>query len=291
MAGEQSVLTTDIQIIRDYVTLRDQTLQVLITEFNAGLNNFETTIRSASPVEAQPQILAVLAKSAVKIIEKQITVAIEQTVHVDVAPVVELAHAINDEMERAAAAATSLQVGNWIKGLRSSVNNVLTQQTSFEALKSQYDQSNEGERSNLVADVGDQLNALTGAADGLKAITNQMFECGLYEDWINAHFANDCVNGPGNIHIDLTEAGEIVEVTVNAPLGEKIEGAFNSGLLAKGFVTGLDRISDIKVGKKVSFGQRCGCFDDRSRMTKGSDFVSDDQLAAGLKTPTVFVRS
>jgi hypothetical protein len=289
MSGEQSVFNTDIQIVQDYCTLRDGTLQGLVTQFNAGLNDFETTIRSASPTEAQPQILAVLAKSAVRLIEKQVASAIDETVHVDVGPLVELAHAINDEMERAAAATTSLQVGNWIRGLRSSVNNVLTTQTSFEDLQDQYGKSDEGERSNLVADIGEQLNQLTAAAKGLKSITNQMFECGLYEDWINAHFADDCVDGLGNIHIDLTEAGEISEVTVNAPLGDKIEGAFNSSLLQK--LTGLDRISDIKVGKKVSLGERCGCFDDRNVMTKGSDFLSDDQLANGLKAPLQFVRS
>jgi hypothetical protein len=293
MAGEQSVFNTDIQIIRDYVTLRDETLQALITQFNAALNNFETTIRSSSPTEAKPHILGVLAKSAVKIIEKQITSAIHETIHVDVAPVVELAHAINDEMERAKTATTSLQVGNWITALRSSVNNVLTQQITFEALQEQYGQSDEGGRSDIVADVGEQLNALTPVAGGLKSITNQIFECGLYEDWINAHFTNDCMDGEGNIHIDLNGDGEVVEVTVNAPLGDKIEGAFNSRLLGQqsGAVPGLDRISGIKVGKKVSIGDRSGCFDDRNKMTKGSDFLTDDQLVTGLNAPREFVRS
>ena len=255
------------------------------------MNNFETTIRFASPTEATPKILGVLAQSAVKLIEKEVASAIEGVTHVDVGPVVELVHAINDEMERADKATTSLQVGNWVKSLRSSVNNVLTEQTSFEVLRKQYEDSDEGERSNIVADVGEELNQLTAVADGLKAITNQIFECGLYEDWINAHFTNDCVDGPGNIHIDLSEDGEISEVTVNAPLGDKIEGAFNSGPLGKGFVPELDRIADIKVGKKVSIGDRCGCFDDRNEMTKGSDFLSDEQLMSGLKKPTEFVRS
>lgn len=290
MGGQETVLITDTQIIRDYVTLRDGTLSVLITQFNAGLNDFETTIRSSSPTEAEPHILGVLAKSAVKLIEKQLASSIDKTTGVNVAPVIELAHAINDEMERARTATTSLEVGNWIKGLRSSVNNVLAGQTSFEMLKQQYDQSDEGARSNLIADVGEELNQLTAVADGLKALKNQMFECGLYEDWINAHFANDCAEGLGNIHIDLTEEGEIEAVTVNAPLGDKIEGAFNSGLLKRGVVPGLDRVQDIKVGKKVSIGSRFGCFDDQNLLTKGSDFVSDELLIAGLKLPLLFVR-
>ncbi len=287
MAGE-STFAVDIQIIRDWTILRDETLNALMTQFNAALNNFETTIRSDSPTETKPKILSVLAKSAVKLIEKEIASRVE-----GVGPVIELAHAINDEMERAGKSATSLRVGNWIKSLRSSVNNVLTKQVSFEILRKQYNESDEGERSNIVADVGEELNQLTEVADGLKAITNQIFECGLYEDWINAHFANDCMDGLGNIHIDLTEAGEISEVTVNAPLGEKIEGAFNSRLLGQqeGAVPGLDRISDIKVGKKVSIGDRSGCFDDRNQFTKRSDFLSDEQLTNALNAPAEFVRS
>lgn len=292
MTDEQSVFNVDIQIIRDYVTLRDDTLRVLITQFNAALNNFETTIRSSSPTEAKPNILGVLAKSAVKIIEKQVASTVETAVHVDIGPVVELAHAINDEMERAKNASTSLEVGNWIKGLRSSVNNVLTQQISFEVLQKQYADDESG-RSDLVADVGEQLNALGAVADGLKSITNQVFECGLYEDWINAHFANDCVDGEGNIHIDLDENGDVIEVTVNAPLGDKIEGAYNTRLLLPGrdSIPGLDHVSAIKVGKKVSIGTRCACFDDRNRLTKGSDFVSDDRFVTGLNLPLRFVRS
>lgn len=293
MSGEQSVFITDMQIIRDYVTLRDETLQQLITQFNVGLNNFETTIRSSSSTEAQPNILKVVTKSAVKLIENTVTNSIKEAAHIDIGPVVELVHAINDEMERAGASLTNLQVGNWIAGLRSSVNNVLTKQTSFEVWRKQYEDSDEGERSNLVADIGEELNALTEVADALKAIPNQVFECGLYEDWISAHFANDCMNGVGNIHIDLDEDGTIIEVTINAPLGDKIEGAFNSRLLGQkdSSVPGLERISDIKVGKKVSIGDRSGCFDDRNEMTKGSDFLTDDQLATGLQTPTEFVRS
>lgn len=125
MSGEQSVFITDMQIIRDYVTLRDETLHPLITQFNGGLNNFETTIRSSSPAEAQPHILKLVAKSAVKLIEKAVTNSIKEAAHVNIGPVIELVHAINDEMERAGTALTNLQVDNWIVGLRSSVNNVL----------------------------------------------------------------------------------------------------------------------------------------------------------------------
>jgi len=291
MSEEQLVFNTDIEIIREYVTLRDGTLQAMIGQFNVGLNDFETTIRSSSALEAESRVVGVLAKSALK----TITSAINAETGVNIAPVVELGQAINAEMERARAAATSLEVGDWIRRLRSSVNNVLTQQIGFDAFRSQYENSDEGQRSNIVADVGEQLNQLRPVADSLRTIGNKVFELGLYEDWINGHFTGDNVEGQGNIHIDFDEAGSLHAVTVNAPLGDRIEGAFNTGLFgplgAEAAVPGLARISDIKVPKKVTIGDRCGCFDDRNVMTKGSDFLSDERLTASLHTPLRFART
>lgn len=47
MADEQSTFTVDIQIIRDYVTLRDETLHALITQF--GLDHGIGHLASMSP--------------------------------------------------------------------------------------------------------------------------------------------------------------------------------------------------------------------------------------------------
>src|SRR5215468_3099358 len=128
-----AVERTRANIIGDFAKTLGSYNQRVVTSFNAALGNFETTVRSASAQEANADILRVMATTA---FEEGAKAAIKELG--EAAPAVgvifSFGKAIKQEIDRAAAAATSHEVGNWIKDLRSAANDAYTNSGNEQSL-------------------------------------------------------------------------------------------------------------------------------------------------------------
>jgi len=118
---------TDMQTIRDYVQSVVETQAKLATSYTSALDNFQTTVLTASPADAKPDVLGAILKSGLKSVEKSAVSAVKDSTGADLGPLVDMLQAVSDEIDRAAKAATSYAVGAWIKRIRTSVSNSYTQ--------------------------------------------------------------------------------------------------------------------------------------------------------------------
>ncbi len=55
---------TDMQTIRDYVQSVVETQAKLATSYTSALDNFQTTVLTASPADAKPDVLGAILKSS-----------------------------------------------------------------------------------------------------------------------------------------------------------------------------------------------------------------------------------
>ena len=108
---------TDMQTIRDYTSAVVETQTKIAAAYTGALANFETTVRSASATEAKADLVGAVLKSGLKAVEKEAVTAVKEETGADLGPIVDMLHAVSDELDRAAKAAESLAVGDWIKEL------------------------------------------------------------------------------------------------------------------------------------------------------------------------------
>jgi len=98
---------TDMQTIRNYVSAVVETKAKIATAYTAALDNVQITFQTASPAEARPDVLGVILKSGLKAAEKSAVTAVKESTGADLGPLVDMLHAIADEVDRAAKAATN----------------------------------------------------------------------------------------------------------------------------------------------------------------------------------------
>ena len=89
-----------MQTIRDYVHAVVEAKNKIATAYLSAIDNFQTTVQSASPTEAKPDILGTILKSGLKTIEKTAISAVKEATHADLGPLDEMAHAIYDEIDQ-----------------------------------------------------------------------------------------------------------------------------------------------------------------------------------------------
>jgi ribosomal protein S20 len=267
--GDQDAVDfeTDMQTIRDYARAIVETQTKIASAYTGALANFETTVRSASATEAKADIVGAVLKSALKTVEKEAVTAVKEATDADLGPVVEMLHAVYDEVDRAAKAAESLAVGQWIKDLRTSVTDAFTQGESGDAIRErvegEYKQNDAAGRGGYIGGVQIELEALrTVVIPKTKRV-----ELNLYESWINENFDNDCMDGTGIISLQFTSEGEPDSATVKAPLNDKIAGALNDVMAG----AGVSRLMDLAVVKKVSIGDISMCFESDNTVRKATD--------------------
>jgi hypothetical protein len=282
----------DQETMRDYAARITEAKTKLTVSYLSAVANFETTVQQASPEEAKADKLGAALKSAWGKAKGVATGAVSKATGVEIAPLVEMYEAVDAEIDRAAAASTSLAAGEWIKSLRSKITNEYGK-TNTEAylsdLKAYYAKLTPDERTDWITGMQVEL-------EGLKQFKNpetEFVERSLYESWINANFSHCSLgSGTGFVKIDFDSDGELEQAIVNAPLGAKIEG-------------GIDRtfsgpLTDLEVSKQVcSYGDlvaggsgwRCVCFDEDNDVSMSSDLVEASALLEKAKQVRSFKHS
>jgi len=274
---------TDMQTIRDYVHSVVETQAKLATSYTTALENFQTTVLTASPKEAKPAVLGAILKSGLKSVEKAAVSAVKGSTGADLGPLVDMLHAVSDEIDRAAKAATSYAVGSWIKSIRTTISKTYTQGQTGESLRNQlveeYNQNDEGGRGGYIAGIENELEAMTSVTVPEPAA----IELALYVGWINQYFNSDCIDGTGIINLNFTADGAPDSAEVIAPLGDKIAGALNSTMDEVGVAT----LMDLDVVKKVCRDDVCACFEGNNVVRKS---VLDDDTQAFLSDPETWAQ-
>ncbi len=272
MSGESAIAAdfdTDMQTIRDYVRATVEVKSKLATAYLSAIDNFQTTVQAASPKEAKPDYLGAAFKSGMKAVEKAAVSAAKSATGADLGPLVDMAHAIYDEVDRAGKAAQTLSVSNWIKSTRSAVTNAFTQDQSGEDLRieieNEYKQNDEGGRGGYIAGIQIELDAMRSIVSREAPLIPRVerVELAMYEGWINQNFDNDCIDGTGVIVVQYDD-GALSSATVNAPLGEKIAGALNRVMST----AGVDQLMQLDVVKKMCDGDSCMCFEGNNEIRK-----------------------
>ena len=251
----------DMQTIRDYVDAVVQAQTRVAATYSAALDSFQLTVQTASAAEVRPDVLGVVSKAGIKFAEKSAVAAVKDATGADLGPLVEMLHAISDEVDRASKAATSRSVAEWINSLRTSVINSYTQgnsrQAMIEQLEREYNQNDEGGRGGYIAGIQNELDATkTVPAPKVEAV-----EAAMYQGWINQAFNQECIDGAGILSLQFGVDGNLVSAKVVAPLGDRLAGRLNTIM----GTAGISGLMDLDVAKKVCredvcicFGQQCG---------------------------------
>lgn len=258
---------TDMQTIRDYVNAVVETKTKIAMAYLSAVDNFQTTVQSASKAEAKPDMLSIVMKTGLKAAEKAAVTAIKAETGADLGPVADMVHGIYDEIERAAKAAKNLAVAEWIKGFRTSVTNAYTQDQTGTALRkqieSEYNDNDEGGRGGYIGGVQIELDALQTVV----VSPSEVLEVAMYQAWINKQFNGDCMDGSGRIDLQFDDDGTLSSATVNAAQGDKLAGALNNVMSG----AGLNQLMDLDVVKKVCKGDHCICFEGNNVVRKDTD--------------------
>jgi hypothetical protein len=272
---------TDMQTIRDYVAAVIEAKSKISASFLAAIDNFQTVVSSASPADAKPDIFGAIMKSGLKSVEKSAVDAVKGATGADLGPLVDVIHAVSDEIDRAAAAAQNLAVSQWITSTRAAIVNAYTQDQSGVALRDQivgeYNRNDEGGRGGYIAGIQNELAAMKT----VQAPIEQAPETAMYQEWINQNFNQDCMDGKGIIYIQYGDDGSLTSASVVAPLGDKIAGALNNNMAT----AGISRLMDLNVVKKVCKGDDCMCFEGDNTVRKAA---TDDQNQNYLAAPSTW---
>lgn len=271
---------TDMQTIRDYVQAVAEAQTRLALVYTNALANVETTMQQASPAEARPEFVGAMLKSGIKAVEKFAIAAVKAQTGADLGPLVDMVHAISDELSRAEAAGASLAAGEWIKLQRTSITNAYSHAVSTTELRKriedEYNNGDEGQRSYYIAGIQNELAAMMT----VKPPPVEKIAMSMYEAWINLHFNDDCMDGTGNIVVLFDADGALESSTVNAPLGSRVAGAIN-GVMGG---AGVGRVMDLQVIKKVCRDGTCMCFEQDGRIRKDTDDEAASQFLQSTDT-------
>ena len=277
-SGSASDFQTDLQTIRDYVSAVSEANQKIATGYLAALDNVQVAFQAASPSEAKPDLMGVIAKAGLKLIEKQAATAIEKVTGVNLGPVFELVHSISEAVDKAHAAQQNLAAADWIAQTRAAISNAFTQAPSGDALRKQiedeYNANNEGGRGGYIAGIELELEAVRV----LEIPTEEQLELQIYQSWINGNFNGDCMDGVGLAFFELDSDGQLTSATLVAPLGAKIAHAINNLIDRSGKISSL---MELDIVKKLSFDGDCACFEGNNVVRKPA---SNDDTQAWLSS-------
>jgi hypothetical protein len=278
--GSNSALDfdTDMQTIRDYVSAVTETKAKIATVYAAAIDNVQITFQTASSAEARPDVLRVILKSGLKVVEKTAVTAVKESTGADLGPLVDIVHEIATEVDRATKAAVNRTVAAWITNLRTSIVNTYVQGQTGEDLRKQiedeYNQNDEGGRGGYIAGIENELEAMRT----VQVPKSQIVELAIYESWINQNFNNDCIDGTGIIQLQFDADGSAISATVIAPLGERVAGRLNEFLSE----ASVSQLMNLSVVKKVCRDTECMCFESDNVVRKD---VLDEETNAFLTSP------
>jgi hypothetical protein len=265
------------RIMVDFANSLGQYNTYSVLNYLSALANFETTVSSASAAEARPNVFGAVAATALKEGFKEVSKATLGTAAPIAQALVAVGQSIKQETDRAVAARVSHSVGDWIKGMRTGANDAYTRRgTSQVLLRTILDiytgAASDEERQSIVDDAS---YASAAIEEGTWAVADvSVYERGLYEGWINAHFTyigrvDDDISGFLDIRF-AADGDTPSQASVVAPLGDRIGDALNTVAGA-----GVETMMDLPVHKRVckyadnpvgGSGWSCGWFDDRNEL-------------------------
>lgn len=258
---------TDMQTIDQYVAAVVEAKSKMVTAYTAAIDNVQAAFQTASAQEASPDIVGVFLKTGLKTLEKTAVTAVKDSTGADLGPLVDLVHALSDEVDRAAKAATSKAASEWVSALRATIVNNYTQGQTGEALRNQirneYNGNDEGGRGGYIGGIENELAALRTVVPP----TVQTIAASMLLSWINQNFNNDCMNGTGFIQLQYDADGNAVSASVVAPLGDRVASALNN-ILAD---AGVARLMDLDVVKKVCRDTVCMGFEGNNTVRADTD--------------------
>jgi hypothetical protein len=228
-------------------------------------------------------------KSGLKIAEKSAVTAVQTSTGADLGPLVDMLHAIADEVDRAAKAAVSRAAADWLTGLRTSLVNTYTQGQTGEDLRKQieaeYNNNDEGSRGGYIAGIENELEAMRqihhtdeNGNEVWLVPRSEKIELAMYESWINQNFNADCMDGTGIVQLQFDSDGNATSATVTAPLGDRVAGRLNS-IMGD---AGVSQLMILNVVKKVCRDTECMCFEGDNTVRKD---VLNDETHAFLTSP------
>jgi hypothetical protein len=268
----------DMGTIRNYVSAVVEAKDKITTTFIAALDNAQLVFQTASPAEARPDLIGVMLKSGLKSVEKVAVSSVKGATGADLGPLVDMVHAIYDEVTRAAKAAGTRSVADWMARLRTTIVNQYTQGQTGESLRIQieqeYNQNDEGGRGGYIAGIENELVALRS----VQAPLSQVVELAMYEEWINQNFDNDCIDGSGFVQLVFDSDSNPSSATVVAVLGDRVAARLNDIMSD----AGVWQIMDLGVVKQVCFDSECACFEQNNVTRKE---VLDGDTQAFLASP------
>lgn len=272
-----AVEETQRRIIVDFANSLGKYNQDSLLSYLSALDNFETTVSTASVQETNPNIIGVVASMALKEGFKEVAKATLRSAAPIASTLLAVAQNIQQETDRAMAARTSHAVGDWIKNMRSGATDDYNHNGASRILLRQMldlytGAQSEDERQTIVDDASYAAAAID---EGTWPVANvAVYERALYEGWINAHFTfigrvDDDISGFLDIKFEDGETPS--SAAVIAPLGDRIADALNNVAAA----SGVNTMMDLAVNKRVCMwaenpvggsGWSCGWFDDRNEL-------------------------
>ncbi len=203
------------RVVHDFADSLFQKRQAMGQNLLSAIDNFETTMQFASGFEAEPQVARALMKSALKQSTDYLVGLVDKEVP-GTKQVVAGIQAIDAELERAAAAQSSHDVGAWIRTQRTLVSNRMTG-------------ANEGDLPTSVAireaileelcwlneeggDLDAAIEAIAEAHGSLGDVpSEESYRRGLFEDWIRANHASiggkERASGTVHVHWEVDVDG------------------------------------------------------------------------------------
>src|SRR5262245_9237242 len=181
------------RIIVDFANSLGQYNTNSVINYLSALANFETTVSSASVAETRPNIFGAIAATALKEGFKEVSKATLGAAAPIAQALVAVGQSIKQETDRVVAARVSHSVGDWIRAMRTGANDADTHRgTSRVLLRTMLDiysgAASDEERQSIVDDASFASAAID---EGTWAVADvSVYERGLYEGWINAHFTH-----------------------------------------------------------------------------------------------------
>lgn len=255
----------------------------------SALANFETTVQQASREEAKADLVGVALKSGWNTAKGLVTAAVTKSTGVDVAPLVALYDAVDGEIDRAAAASTSLAAGEWIKKLRSTLTDNYAKDNSgayLQQLKEYYGSLDPDERFDWITSVQVELESLKSFVPP----KTDAIELALYEGWLwsfyehcggdpDPHYGGT-IGGVVRIMFDEEDDSPVLEaVCIKAPLGDKIQSGIER--VMTGSVMGLNAVKQVCFYGTLVAGGRgytCGCLGRDNRIISRIDLPPYGEL-------------
>lgn len=250
------VVPSEVQTqIEKYVDRLERKHDQLLDISRDALAQFETTMRSASAKDADPDILGAMLSAAFDFAVGEFISRLGEDLG-ELSTGLAFAKAVfgatSAEIKRAGHASASLAVGDWIKDQRVAIDEV----------RRRFDRDDlQEEMSQLYREAPDRQRFLDDLFESMERLSEEelptvsVLEQKLYEQWINAHFRAIRKDSQGCIEFRYEyedNAFDFVSCTVEAPSGDKIETALNR-LLEQELLPGVRRPIDLKVRKR-------GCF-------------------------------